>query len=372
LYAVTTIDFSEGTVGASNSFEVRTAPAVNSAKRTGTQAEADLLLIGGGFFGYAEEITRALLLRGRKVAWFEDRPALDTLTKSLLRVAPRLVAAKSEAYFEDVIAKMRKQPIRDILVIKGEALSPKSIERLRVAMPQARFTLYFWDSYRNMPKDSPQKVSLFDKSFTFDPHDAQTDRRLNYRPLFYLDDYASLPQQKMDIDLLFLGTIHSDRYAILGRLSLALPPDVRFEKILYFPSRIVYAARCIGDPNFWRARRDEFVFNPLSKIEIQKLVARARVVVDIERSVQSGLTMRTIEMLGAGKKLLTTNSRVVEADFFNPNNISIIDRRRPLVTSAFLKCAYEPPIAGLLKRYSLSGWLDEVLPHQPSNPGNRT
>jgi hypothetical protein len=329
---------------------------------TESDAQADLLLIGGGFFGYAKEISRALSLRGRTVEWFEDRPALDTVTKSLLRIAPSLVAAKSEAYFERIIAKMRRKPIRDVLVIKGEALSPKLIEQLRVAMPQARFTLYYWDSYRNMPKDSPRKVSLFDKCFTFDPEDAQMDHRLNYRPLFFVDDYASLPRVKPDIDLLFLGTVHSDRYAILRRLSQALPPGVRLETILYFPSRLVYAVRRVCDPHFWRARRDEFTFQPLNKSDIQTLISRARVVVDIERSVQCGFTMRTIEMLGAGKKLLTTNSKVAEADFFNSNNISIIDRRRPAVSSTFMESAYEPPSAELLKRYSLSGWLDEVLP----------
>jgi hypothetical protein len=78
--------------------------------------------------------------------------------------------------------------------------------------------------------------------------------------------------------------------------------------------------------------------------------------------VQSGFTMRTIETLGAGKKLLTTNSEVADADFFKRGNISIIDRHRPIVTSTFLESAYEPPGAGILRRYSLSGWLDEVLP----------
>lgn len=41
----------------------------------------DLLLIGGGFFNYAKETTCVLEQRGRTVAWFEDRPALDTFTK---------------------------------------------------------------------------------------------------------------------------------------------------------------------------------------------------------------------------------------------------------------------------------------------------
>jgi hypothetical protein len=328
---------------------------------TARDAQADLLLIGGGFFGYAHEIISALSQRGRTVAWFEDRPALDTVTKSLLRIAPGLVAAKSEAYFKRITEKMRDHPIRDVLVIKGEALSLTSIELMRSAMPQARFTLYFWDSYRNMPADSPKKVSVFDKSFTFDPRDAESDSRLAYRPLFYVDDYALLPRVTPDIDLLFVGSVHSDRYATLHRLSLALPPGIRLESILYFPSRIVYAVRRVCDPHFWRARRDEFIFHPLGKGDIQTLIARARAVVDIERSVQCGFTMRTIEMLGAGKKLLTTNSEVANADFFDSNNISILDRRRPIVSSAFLETEYRPPNAEILKRYSLSGWLDEVL-----------
>jgi hypothetical protein len=325
-------------------------------------AEADLLLIGGGFFGYANEISRALSLRGRTVEWFEDRPALDTITKSLLRIAPSLVAAKSEAYFERIITDMRHKPVRDVLVIKGEALSSNSIERLRAAMPDARFTLYFWDSYRNMPKDTPAKVSLFDKSFTFDSHDAKMDGRLTYRPLFFVDDYALLPRADPDIDLVFLGSAHSDRYAILRRLCRSLPPGVRLETVLYFPSRLVYAVRRSLDPHFWRARRNEFIFHPLNKRDVQMLISRARVVVDIQRSVQCGFTMRTIETLGAGKKLLTTNSKVADADFFKSSNISIIDRQHPIVTSQFLESPYEAPSAEILRRYSLSGWLDEVLP----------
>jgi hypothetical protein len=289
---------------------------------------------------------------------------LDTTTKLLLRLAPSLVTAKSEAYFDGIIAKMRDHPIRDVLVIKGEALSRKAVERLRAALPRARFTLYFWDSYRNMPKDSERKVSLFDRSFTFDSQDANADHRLRYRPLFFVDDYATLPNAQPDIDVLFLGTVHSDRYSVLGRLSEALPSGVRFEKILYFPSRAIYAVRRVCDPRFWRARRHEFIFRPLNKTSIQMLITRARIVVDIERSVQCGLTMRTIEMLGAGKKLLTTNRKIIEADFFNPNNISIIDRRHPTVTSQFMETAYEPPEATIVKRYSLSGWLDEVLPNE--------
>jgi len=322
----------------------------------------DFLLIGGGFFGYATEIVRALEQRGRSASWCEDRPGIDTATKLKVRLAPALVAARAEEYFDGVIAQYRGEPLRDILVIKGESLSVAAIERMRTAFPRTRFTLYFWDSYRNMPGDSQAKVSSFDRAFTFDPLDARADTRLRYRPLFFLDEYAHLPRVQPDIDVLFLGTVHSDRYAVLRKLGRALPPGIRFERVMYFPSRLVYAARRTFDPVFWSARRREFVFQPLKKQAIQALIARSRTVVDIERAVQSGLTMRTVEMLGAGRKLITTNPKVLDADFFNPHNITVIDRNRPVVDRAFLDLPYEPPPASVLQRYSLSGWLDEVVP----------
>ena len=323
--------------------------------------EVDFLLIGGGFFGYATEIRRKLEERGRKVAVFEDRPALDTLTKATIRLAPSLVASRAKAHVESIISQMRGHAIRDVLIIKGESLSPALFRMLRVAFPEARITLYFWDSYQNMPRDSNGKVDVVDRAFTFDPIDAESDHRLTYRPLFFLDEYADLPKTCSDIDLLFFGTAHSDRYEVLNRLTRGLSPDIRMERVLYLPSKWVYAAKRLFRPGYWRARREEFIFTPLAKADVQSLISRARVVIDIERVIQCGFTMRTIEMLGAGKKLVTTNGRVTEADFYDPRNIAVIDRRTPQITPEFLQYDYVQPEPSLLRRYSLSGWLDEVV-----------
>ena len=321
----------------------------------------DLLLIGGGFFGYAREIVRALEGRGRCVEWHEDRPALDPYTKSAIRLAPWLVASKSDAYFAQIAAGLRGKPIADVLVIKGEALSCEAIKALRREAPQARFTLYFWDSYLNMPKGSEKKVQHFDHAFTFDPMDADRDPRLRYRPLFFLPEYANLAAVHEDIDLLFLGTAHTDRYAVLKRLAKSLDSSVRFERVLYVPSKLLFAARRAFDKDFWGAKRREFVFEPLGKTEIRALLSRTKAVVDIERSVQTGLTMRSVEMFGAGKKLITTNRKIVDADLYDPANIAVIDRSHPRISMDFLRRPYAPPKQQLLYRYSLEGWLDEVV-----------
>jgi hypothetical protein len=213
-----------------------------------------------------------------------------------------------------------------------------------------------------MPPDSPRKVDLFDRAFTFDLSDSRSDPRLTYRPLFFLDRYASLPPVPQDIDLLFFGTAHGDRYPVLKRLQRALPPGLRFEQVLYFPSRLVYRLRSVFDGRLRGARRSEFIFQPLGKEAIMSLLARTRIVVDIERPVQTGLTIRTLECLGAGRKLATTNASVLEADFYNPANVAVFDRDQPVLTAQFLQGPYVPPAADLLRRYALSGWINDVLP----------
>lgn len=323
---------------------------------------ADTLLIVAGFFGYAAAIRAALEARGRTVAWFEDRPATDTVSKAALRVAPSLMRAKSDAYFAALAERLRGSLVRDVLVIKGEALSLDATKRLRKALPAATFTLYFWDSYRNMGAESFEKVALFDRSFTFDPIDADADQRLRYRPLFYLDAYAQLPRKGQDIDLLFVGTAHADRYAVTERIARQLPKGARFRRVMYMPSRGLFEIRRALDLRMLGARASDFIFRPLSSADVLALVARSRAVVDIERSIQAGFTMRTIEALGAGRKLVTTNPHVARADFYTPDTINVIDRHRPHVDLSFLCGPYRPPPAHILQRYSLTGWLDEILP----------
>lgn len=320
------------------------------------------LLIAPDFFGYAKEIQACLARRGINTLWFDDRPASDTLTKALIRISPRLQSSKAERYFDQVTKQAQQHSITEVVVIKGQALSCNAIQRMRAALPQARFTLYFWDSYKNMSADSPDKVALFDRAFTFDPVDAANDARLQYRALFYLDEYARLPVVEQDIDLFFFGTVHSDRYKVMTQLERALPAGLRVKKILYFNSRLVYWARRVLDPSFWGAKKSEFVFKPVAKAELRELLARSRAVIDIERPIQSGLTMRTLETVGAHKKLLTTNPFAQRADIYHPNNVLVIDRAGMQIPEEFFERPFEPLGEDLEKKYSLDGWVDEVLP----------
>ena len=78
----------------------------------------------------------------------------------------------------------------------------------------------------------------------------------------------------------------------------------------------------------------------MSGLPSEQLTAKlkqSKTVVDIQHPKQSGLTMRTIEMLGANKKMITTNADIQNYDFYHPNNICIVDRNNVVVPPEFIK-----------------------------------
>jgi hypothetical protein len=107
---------------------------------------------------------------------------------------------------------------------------------------------------------------------------------------------------------------------------------------------------------------NDFYFEPLAKYEVQRLFSDSFAILDIQHPHQVGLTMRTFEAMGAGKKLITTNARVKNTDFYNPENILVVERDSvPSIPSGFFLTPYVPPSDFILNKYSINGWLDDVV-----------
>ena len=323
-----------------------------------------VLLVAPAFFGFDKTIADGLRRRGAIVALYDDRPSTSTFTKAAIRINPRLMAARTARYVQKIIDTHAGERFDDVLVIKGQGLTRALLKRLLEAFPDARKRYYMYDSFRNDP-GARGKMALFDRVLTFDQGDARDTPGIEFRPMFYPEEFQRMsppPARAGEaVRLLFIGTVHSDRYRVLGRLRRALPKIAVISTYLYFPSRVLYAARRLLDPSFWAAPHTEFKFVPLDRVAYAALFAGADVIVEMERPVQAGLTMRSLEAVAAGRKLITTNPQIAQYDFYRPANIAIVDRAQPVISEQFLRGAYEPVPAEIVARYSLDRWLDDVF-----------
>ena len=94
---------------------------------------------------------------------------------------------------------------------------------------------------------------------------------------------------------------------------------------------------------------------------VYEIYDQAKCVIDIESAKQCGLTMRTIEMIGLRKKLITTNKDIVNYDFYHEDNILVVDRNNFVLDEAFIDRPYYHLDEQIYEKYSLSHGIMEVL-----------
>ena len=126
-------------------------------------------------------------------------------------------------------------------------------------------------------------------------------------------------------------------------------------------SSFIYKFYKITKPEFRDAPKNTFSFDKMSAKDISKIVDESRIILDVQHPKQTGLTMRTIEMVGMNKKLITTNESIKKYDFYNTNNIAVVNRKNVEISAEFLNAPYEPLSPELYEKYSLKNWIFEVL-----------
>jgi hypothetical protein len=329
--------------------------------------EKKILLLAAKFFNYETEIANRLRDFGAIVDYFDQRPSNSFLTKALIRINSKFLSKKIDDYYKKIIDETESTRYDYVLFISPEAITKKIFLKLKDKQQYATYILYMWDAIKNKNQSTLDLVPLFDCRFSFDKEDS-SDSTYNFthRPLFYLNDYRSIPKvDNPKYDLLFIGTIHSDRYRILK--SVKLNSSKNNQALFFypfFPSKILFLVKLLVDPSLWHSKLKEFKFRSLDKRSILNLFETSRAIIDIQHPRQTGLTMRTIEVLGAQRKLITTNKDIVTYDFYNPNNIHVIDRENAKVDSNFLYKPLVPLTDKILWKYSLDGWISDIFSPQ--------
>ena len=324
------------------------------------------LMLCTNFFGYDKKIFNALREVGYEVDLYDERPSAGFLGKTCVRYNLHLYDPVIRRYYQHIIEENRGKSYQYIFVVKGEAVSEAVIETLRRAYPAARFILYLWDSVDYIP-DCRRHMRGYDRVLTFDQEDART-YGLVFRPLFYCHEFTKREAAEregtdvFDFDFAFIGTAHSDRPRIADQLQRQCCQwGGKCYLNLYLPHILVFYYHKLLNPTYRNVRKEEINFTPMSSAEINAVYERSRCILDIEHNKQYGLTIRTIEMIGLQKKLITTNAAIKQYDFYRPANICVIDRKNPVLDVEFLKVPYEPLPDEIYEKYSIGEWVKDVF-----------
>lgn len=313
-------------------------------------------------YGYHKVMIESFKKAGAEVDDFDSRPSHNFWTKALIRINRNLLGPIIDKYHNGIIESVKSNKYDIVYCYKGEAFSPSMIQKLKNLFPKAYFVLYFPDSVRNNPS-ARQIIPLFDDCYTFDKEDTE-QFGVKFLPLFYSDNMREVANAKVNkkYDLFFVGTVHSDRYNFIKKIinqyeAKGLTAFTWF----YFPSRVLYYKMLLENREVRKAPKSEFKFKTIPADKLAELLSSSNVVLDIQHPKQTGLTMRTIETLGAKKKLLTTNKQIIEYDFYNPANVLVVDRKNPVIPDEFMITPYVEIPQEIYNKYYIDSWRDTLL-----------
>lgn len=243
------------------------------------------------------------------------------------------------------------------LVIRADFFEKSLIEAIR-----QKTTLMLGFQFDGISRDPKvlEYIDYFDRFYVFDQDDIKKypSYKLRFSPNFYFD-YPDLLKKKVSdnyYDVFYVSTYDKSRINALINLHQYLAnyyKTVKFILVCKSSEKSLLPDYVIQHIEV----RHTYIFFE----EQLQYIARADIIVDLVIAEHNGYSFRILEGLKFGKKVITTNEKIVDATFYHPNNFFILRNDNYGELGDFLKSPYVSIEQKLIEKYSFSNWLADKL-----------
>ena len=320
-----------------------------------------VLFMPVGFFEYDKVMEEEMRNMGYDVTTFSPMASYGGFWQKVRNTLSKGNYIKQRAY------KMQKDFFESceeqydfVLAIVGRDIDPELFARFKEKQKKAKFILYIWDDLHITKKFNFDAISpYFDEIVSYCPQDSEK-YGFRYRPTFYTNYYLYKGQKKQ-YQISMMGTSHSGRVNIWCNL---------INKYNTFLSKTYLYLVCGTVKDLLMGKiflkkqglksEDLHIFS-VSLKDSAEIMMRSQITLDIPQTGQMGVTMRTYESIAAKTKLITTNPYVKDYDFYNPNNICIIDKDNPEVPKEFWDTPFEEVDEQIMEKYTVKQWVKDIF-----------
>lgn len=249
---------------------------------------------------------------------------------------------KNEFITKELKRECKNHPKQDIiLVIRPDKLE---IEMLHWLKSHTRTIIsFYFDGNTSIPEQI-NLIPFFDKVYSYDKMDVEK------HGLDFITNFIPCDNKlKKSGTGLFNISSYDKRFYTLEKIAEQL-------KELNFPFHII-----IRKEKPFHSELFHIVEDYISLKEVSIFIENSSVLLDIQKENQQGLSFRVFEALGYEKKLITTNKDIVNYDFYNPQNILVIDGEQPVIPKDFLDTTYLQVSEEIKKKYRREIWIKKVF-----------
>ncbi|GGF17116.1 hypothetical protein [Flavobacterium limi] len=255
---------------------------------------------------------------------------------------------KHQAQEEFIVQQIKKLGHQDvILFIRPDKISKKA--HLEIKKQTDKYLTYIYDSCRRFPIDH-LPYGTFDEIFSFDLIDVQ---KYNFT---FIPNYIYLEKKERVIDNtngnIFIVISIDERFDFLNKMADYLSNhSVPFKFIA-----VGKKAPQNCNQNIIYSRRT------LLPEDLNEDFENSKIFLDLIRKDHNGLSFRIFEALAMQRKIITTNASIKDYDFYNPNNILVLDENTEInISPEFLTKPYEPLDEKIYYKYTIENWVNTVF-----------
>lgn len=309
----------------------------------------NVLLISSYVFGYMDFAVDEMRNQGHEVeVYYYDKPPFEfsyqnSFHKGISGIKKVVgINERKNHRHNFLVTKLKYKKFDKTIVIHGQYLEDKTLAFLQ-SISHERIA-FFFDSLGKMPRQK-RIVDFFDTIYSYDPNDCKNE---GFR---FLNNFIPTERYRNgQYDYLIFNISSLDqRLEIFQNLANYLNLQHISYQFQLCNSRLKHL--------------ENFTINPkrIDAKEILPLIKNCKIMVDIQRKDQSGLSFRPFEAMGNQKKLITNHQAIKEYDFYNPQNIWIIDEENIQIPNEFLLSDYQKIPDEIYQQYTLKSWVQHIL-----------
>lgn len=247
--------------------------------------------------------------------------------------------------------KFLDQRLRDIggqdqvLVINPELIDERYHKKIRAQTN--KYIAYLYDSTARCPVD--HLLQYFDEVFSFDPEDS---KKYGFTPM---TNYNYLSEEKAakptETDAIYVGSLDQRVEKLYGLAQglYVLNKHYRF----YIVGKTAWKKKLHPSKGFI------FRIQAIPPRNLPDYYRTSRVIVDLVRAHQNGLSFRFFEAMALKKKIITNNVHVKDYDFYHPDNIKILGE--DVINNNFFESPYRELDEEVYKKYTLENWVKTIF-----------
>ena len=316
-----------------------------------------ICVISFDFWGYDAHIVETLKEKGIEANHIKiGAVSYENFGERLTNFFSKVFLGKNLKYQKRqkfVIEQLDKLGHQDqILVLNADTFDHSTLEYMKKSTN--RFITFLYDNLDRFPVQD--KLHFFDKIYSFDDKDIEKhefERLTNYNYLPFLSQEKQNPSE----DALYITSYDKKRIKQLEILSR------KFEEL-----RLKFDLYVIGKKS-WKNQlmkpfsKNKIVFTRkrINHENLPEFYKRTKVILDLMRENQYGLSFRVFEAMALEKKIITDNEKIKNYDFYNPNNILVLNKDFSNITKEFFETPYQSLPEEIYKKYTLEKWVERVF-----------